>query len=110
MSRPYPFREGMNVAWDLVVWRSDHERVEIAVLDREDILQVRGCFDRGDDVWMYNVYPVPTTLLPRIADLVAAGQLDLKLQYCIEARQELPDGEVWFPESGELPPGHVPPP
>ncbi|MFD4630294.1 hypothetical protein ACFVYR_20925 [Streptomyces sp. NPDC058284] len=100
----------MNVAWDLVVWRSDHERVEIAVLDREDIAQIRGYFDRGDDVWMYNVYPVPHTLLLKIADLVPEGQLDLKLEHYIEARQELPGGELCFPEPGEPPPGHVPPP
>ncbi|MFD9817997.1 hypothetical protein [Streptomyces violascens] len=73
MSKPYPFREGMNGAWALVAWRCDHEWVEIAVLDREDIAQVRGYFDRGDDMWMYNVYPVPNTLLPRIADLIPGG-------------------------------------
>jgi hypothetical protein len=110
VSKPYPFREGMNVAWDLVAWHSDHERVEIAVLDREDIAQVRGYFDRGDDVWMYNVYPVPNTLLPRIADLIPGGQLDPRFEHSIEARQDLPGGEPWFPEPGELPPGHVPPP
>ncbi|GGP92004.1 hypothetical protein GCM10010278_82660 [Streptomyces melanogenes] len=100
----------MNVAWDLVVWRGDHERVEIAVLDREDIVEVRGYFDRGDDAWMYNVYPVPTALLPKIADLVPGGQLDLDLEYCIEARQVLPSEELWTPEPGQLPPGHVPSP
>lgn len=108
--RPYPFREGMNVAWDLVVWHGDHERVAVAVLSREDIVQVRGDFDRGDDVWMYNVYPVPDAVLPKVADLVPGVQLDLKLEHYIEARQDLPGGDLWFPEPGELPPGHVPPP
>lgn len=108
--RPYPFRDGMNVAWDLVVWHSDHERAEIAVLSREDMAQVREFFDRGDDPWMYDVHPVPKAVLPRVAGLLPEGRLDLELEYCIEARQALPGGELWFPEPGELPPGHVPPP
>ncbi|MBD0742262.1 hypothetical protein BG418_12330 [Streptomyces sp. CBMA152] len=100
----------MNVAWDLVVWRGDHERVTIAVLRREDIVQVREHFDRGDDPWMYNVYPVPDAVLPRVDDLVPGIQLARRAEHYIEARQDLPDGELWFPEPGERPPGHVPPP
>lgn len=109
-TRPYPFHGGENVAWDLVVWRGEFDRVTVAVLSREDIVQVRGGFDRGDDVWMYNVYPVPDAVLPTIADLVSGVRLDRKLEYFIEARQDLPGGELWSPERGELPPGHVPPP
>ncbi|MEU8957995.1 hypothetical protein AB0C93_27250 [Streptomyces sp. NPDC048518] len=108
--RPYPFHEGKNVAWELVVWRGDFERVVVAALSREDIDQVRGGFDRGDDVWMYNVYPVPDAVLPTIAALVPGAELDRELEHFIEARQDLPGGEPWFPERGELPPGEVPPP
>ncbi|WP_316528781.1 hypothetical protein [Kitasatospora brasiliensis] len=107
---PYPFGDGMNAAWDLVVWHGDFERVEIATLSREDIDRVRDCFDHGDDVWMYNVYAVPDSVLPKIADLVPGQQLEPGIQHYIEARQNLPGGELWFPEPGELPPGHVPPP
>lgn len=108
--RPYPFHEGRDVAWDLVVWHGEHEWEVVAVLSREDIVRLREGFDRGDDVWMYNVYPVPDALLSEVAALVPDVQLDPELEHYIEARQDLPGGELWFPERGELPPGHVPPP
>lgn len=101
-TRPYPFPEGRNVAWDLVVWHGDFERVVVAALNREDIVKVRGGFDRGDDVWMYNVYLVPEAVLPTVADLVPGVQLNRELELFIEARQDLPGGELWFPERGEL--------
>ncbi|MET7360010.1 hypothetical protein ABZS76_16365 [Streptomyces sp. NPDC005562] len=108
--RPYPFHEGKNVTWELVVWRGDFERVVVAALGREEIVQVRGDFDRGDDEWMYNVYAVPDAVLSTVADLVPGAHLDRGLEHFIEARQDLPGGEPWFPARGELPPGDVPPP
>jgi hypothetical protein len=103
--RPYPFHDGVNVVWDLVVWRGDDERVEVAVLSREDIARVRGCFERGDDAWMYDVYSVPNAVLPKIADLVPGLRLDPELHYYIETRQDLQGGEIWVPERGDTSPG-----
>jgi hypothetical protein len=84
--QPYLFHEGANVAWDLVVWPGEFERVVVAVLSREHIAQLREHFDRGDDAWMYDIYRVPKTLLPVIADLLPEAPLDPTAEHFVEAR------------------------
>ncbi|MFF4344038.1 hypothetical protein ACFY00_29420 [Kitasatospora sp. NPDC001540] len=108
--QPYPFHDGANVAWELVVWSGERDRVVVAALGREVVLRIREHFDRGDDVWMFDVYPVPPEVLPEIEALVPGLRLDPAREHHIEATQNLPDGCRWPPEPGGLPPGHVPPP
>lgn len=105
MNEGYAFENGHNVSWALEGFGPDEWLYSSVTLTREQVLEVRGLFELGDDEWMLGgSYPVRAEVRDPFRAVVETALFEDGVDYFLGAYQDLCSGACWPAEGSGAPP------